>query len=466
MKIRGSFPRIVIAAPASGSGKTLLTCGILKAFSMRGTRSAAFKCGPDYIDPMFHETVLKTPSKNLDTFLAGRELTKALFAEDAGGADIAVIEGVMGYFDGIAGQRVDASTCDVAETLDAPVILVVDAAKSSVSVLALLKGFLEFRAANQIRGVIFNRLSPSRYPAVKKMTEESLGLRVCGYLPKMDGQDISLESRHLGLVMPGEVERIQEVMEKLGRQCLESLDMELLEKIAKEAPQLEAEIGEFPEGTKERPVIAVARDEAFSFYYKDNLQLLRNLGAELCFFSPLRDPHVPKEADALLLGGGYPELHAGELSENRSMRSAIQRACLSGMPCIAECGGFLYLLDRLTDRQEKRWEMAGVLRGESRYTGRLTRFGYVELTSRKEQMLSSEGARVRGHEFHYMDTDSNGSAYQAEKPVTGRGWSCVHGTESLYAGFPHLYLYSSPEAAERFVGRAVRYGRRKERWKP
>ena len=235
--MRKKAPRLVIAAPSSGSGKTLVTCGLLSALKKEGRRAAAFKCGPDYIDPMFHETVLGTPSKNLDTFFAGEELTRQLFLEDVSPADLSVVEGVMGLYDGLGGVTTRASTWDVARALEAPVILVVDGATSSVSVLALIRGFMDFMEDRRIRGVIFNRVSPMRYPALKTMTEERLGLAVCGYLPKLEG--ITMESRHLGLVMPQEIEGLKEQMDRLGQTCQETLDLELLEKIGAEAPALE-----------------------------------------------------------------------------------------------------------------------------------------------------------------------------------------------------------------------------------
>lgn len=456
-------PRLVIAAPASGSGKTLLACGLLAALRQKKIQAAAFKCGPDYIDPMFHEAVLGIPSKNLDTFLAGRGRMRQLFLADAVRADVSVIEGVMGLYDGLGGVTKDASTWDVAAALEAPVILVVDAGKASVSVLALIRGFLAYaqqEGGSRIRGVVFNRLSPGRYPALKALAEEELGVRVCGFLPRLD--DVCMESRHLGLVMPGEIPGLRGQMERLGQQCLETLDIPLLLSIAGEAPALQEEpLPAFPRGRGVRPVIAVARDEAFSFYYKDNLRLLEMLGAQLHPFSPLRDRQVPAEADALLLGGGYPELYGRELSENRPMRDSVQGAVAGGMPCLAECGGFLYLQEELEDRDGRAFEMAGALKGRSRYTGKLSRFGYVTLTAPQagETALLMPGESLRGHEFHYMDTDGNGTDLLAVRPVTGRSWPCGHMTDRFYGGFPHLYLWSHVETAARFVRKAEEYGR-------
>lgn len=457
-------PRLVIAAPASGSGKTLLTCGLLSALVQSGIKTAAFKCGPDYIDPMFHETVLGTPSKNLDTFFTDEEMTRQLFLEDAVRAEISVVEGVMGFYDGLGGISDQASTWNVAKAIQAPVIFVADASRSSLSVLAMIRGFMEFRKDSMIRGVIFNRMSPGRYPAIKKLTEESLGIRVCGYIPRLP--EFHLESRHLGLVMPGELQDLKKQMARLGQQCRTTLDLSLLKNIAGSAPDLEEKKIDFNIQRQEyvsKPVIAVAKDEAFSFYYKDNLRLLEKMGARLLPFSPLHDREVPEEADALLLGGGYPELYADALAGNCSMRRSVREHLLQGMPCMAECGGFLYLLQKLEDQEGSVYPMVGLYPGKSRYTGRLTRFGYVTVTARKGDALLKREERIRAHEFHYMDTDGNGKDLLAVKPVSERSWECGHLSGVSYAGFPHLYLYSCMGAAGRFTERAYEYGRRKQK---
>ena len=299
------------------------------------------------------------------------------------------------------------------------------------------------------------------------MTEEELGIPVCGYLPKME--DMDLESRHLGLVMPGEIKKWKDKLKKLERQCLASLDLPLLEKIASIAPDMEEREIRIPAANmpqkplQKPPVIAVAKDAAFSFYYKDNLRLLEKLGAQLLEFSPLNDREIPREADALLLGGGYPELHGECLEENLPMRQSVKQALSSGMPCMAECGGFLYLQEEMEDPEGRHCKMAGFLPGKSFYKGRLSRFGYVSLTAQKDGAFAKEKESIRGHEFHYMDTDANGDAFQACKPITGRNWECGVTGESFYAGFPHLYLYSMPDFAGRFVRKAEEYGKNRRK---
>ena len=346
------LPRIMLAAPASGSGKTLVTCGILQALVNRGLRVASFKCGPDYIDPMFHSRVIGARSGNLDTFFTDGETTRYLFGRAASEADISVIEGVMGYFDGLGGISEQASSSDVARTLDAPVVLVVNCRGMSLSALALIQGFVEYRKPGQIRGVILNQLPASLYPDLKARIEEGLPVRVLGYVPK--AEDLVLESRHLGLVLPGEIERLREKLQKLAALLEETLDLEGLISMAREAPQLLYREPELPRAQAQLPGhgkilrhgtirIGVAQDEAFCFTYRDNLQLLQDLGAELVPFSPLADAGLPENLQGLILSGGYPELHAARLAENASMREAVREAVQGGLPCIAECGGFLYL---------------------------------------------------------------------------------------------------------------------------
>ena len=454
------LPRIMLAAPASGSGKTLVTCGILQALVNRGLRVASFKCGPDYIDPMFHSRVIGARSGNLDTFFTDGETTRYLFGRVASEADISVIEGVMGYFDGLGGISEQASSSDVARTLDAPVVLVVNCRGMSLSALALIQGFVEYQKPGQIRGVILNQLPASLYPDLKARIEEGLPVRVLGYVPKTE--DLVLESRHLGLVLPGEIERLREKLQKLAALLEETLDLEGLISMAREAPELLYREPVLPRVQEKLPGhgkilkrgqirIGVAQDEAFCFTYRDNLQLLQDLGAELVPFSPLADAGLPENLQGLILSGGYPELHAARLAENASMREAVREAVQGGLPCIAECGGFLYLHRTLEGEDGKDYPMAGVLSARAYRTPRLSRFGYITLTAKEDQLLLAKGEEIRGHEFHYWESESCGEAMRAQKPLRKRGWDCVHGAASLYAGFPHLFFYSNPDAALRFL---------------
>ena len=448
------IPRVMLAAGASGSGKTLITCGILQALKERGCNAAAFKCGPDYIDPMFHTTVIGTPSRNLDTFFTDPVTTRYLLRKNAGGADVAVIEGVMGYFDGLGGTGMQASAWDTANVTDTPVVMIVNCKGMSLSALAFIKGFMSYEPEAHIRGVILNQLSPMLYPVISEKIREELGIRPLGYVPRM--KDLALESRHLGLVLPHEVEGIREKLHDFAQTLEKTLDLDGLLELAGSAPELDEEMpadpGRLSENTgNSGPVtIAVAKDEAFCFLYQDNLELLERCGARLIFFSPVHDRRLP-EADGLLLCGGYPELHLEKLSSNTAMRSQIRDAVSGGMPCMAECGGFMYLQQEMEDEAGNSWPMAGVLQGRAFKTQKLGRFGYITLHANRAGILGSEAGPVRGHEFHYYDTTMNGEAYHAVKPAGKRSWDCICGSETLMAGFPHLYYYSNPRIAESFV---------------
>ena len=472
MMERKTIPRLLLAAGASGSGKTLITCGILQALLKRGLTPVSFKCGPDYIDPMFHTTVLGTRSRNLDTFFTGDEMTRYLFARNASGADLAVIEGVMGYYDGLGGISERASAYDVACVTDTPVVLIVNCRGMSLSVIPYIKGFLSYREDSRIRGVILNRLAPALYPQISERIRTELGVTPLGYVPVI--RDFSLESRHLGLVMPDEIDGIREKLDRLADTLEDSLDLDAMIALAHEAPDLEWDepssrkeaVGE-AQKTGRKPVIAVARDEAFCFIYEDNLELLRDMGARIRYFSPVHDAHLP-ECDGLILSGGYPELHMKELSENESMREEIRLAVSERkLPCMAECGGFMYLQQEMEDMEGVSRPAAGVLPGKAFRTQMLTRFGYVELTlnhdpeknGRKELsgMLGADIGPIRAHEFHYFDTTHNGNSFHAAKPLRKTGWDCIAMTENLAAGFPHLYYHSNPQAALRFWQACMNY---------
>ncbi len=443
--------RIVFAAPGSGSGKTTVTCGVLQALCDRGMRVFSFKCGPDYIDPMFQERVIGVPSGTLDLFFQDPGTMKRLFKKHAADAEIAVVEGVMGYYDGQGAATDEASTYQVAKTLEAPVVLIADARGQSLSALATLEGFMRFRPDSNIRGVIFNRMSESVFRALKPEVEK-LGVIPLGYLPKAD--DLMIESRHLGLVTPDGIADLSGKLRKLADLLSRTVDLDALVRLSEEAPELTAP----PAPAREKAPavrIACARDEAFCFWYRDNLELLRELGAETVFFSPIRDKTLPEGVKGLILPGGYPELYAKELADNREMRSAVFEAVRSGMPCLAECGGFLYLHRELEDMDGNFLPMAGVLDARARRTNRLGRFGYVTLSAQEDKGLFKAGETVRAHEFHYYESEDCGTDLHAVKPAGNRNWDCCHVTETLFAGFPHLYYESDPGLVLRFLRKAA-----------
>lgn len=465
-------PGMLLTAPASGSGKTLITCGILQALVNRGLSVASFKCGPDYIDPMFHGKVIGTKSRNLDTFFTDADTTRYLYEKNTAGCNAAVVEGVMGYYDGLGGVRTEGSTYDVARTLDLPAVLIVNGRGAGLSVLALLKGFAEYRSDSRICGVILNQVSPMIYRSLAERIEQEQNLRVFGYVPKMT--ELSLDSRHLGLVLPGEIEALKEKLNRLADELEKTLDLdgmlsfagEYAENAERRAQEEEAQGGGSgakireelripPPADKVR--IAVAEDDAFCFTYLDNLELLEALGAELLPFSPLGDAGLPEGASGLILSGGYPELHAEALGRNRSMRNAVKEAVEGGMPCIAECGGFLYLHRELEGADGSCYPMAGVLDAKAYRTEKLSRFGYVTLEAKEDQLLGEAGTKLRGHEFHYWDSESCGESFRARKPAGRREWDCIHGSRTLYAGFPHLFFYSNLQAPRHFLSACRTY---------
>lgn len=449
-------PRIMLAAPASGSGKTLVTCGILQALVNRGYRVASFKCGPDYIDPMFHSRVIGVKSGNLDTFFTDRETTRYLFGRSAAEAEISVAEGVMGYYDGLGGISEEASSSDVAAALDMPVVLVVNCRGMSISVVPLIKGFLEYETPSRIRGVILNQMPKALYPDMKDQIERWLPVKVLGYVPKVD--DLVLESRHLGLVLPGEIESLKEKLNRLADVLEESIDLDAFLALGYEAQDFTYEMPKLPKPISGRKVrIGVAEDDAFCFTYRDNFQMLQDMGAELVPFSPIKDEKLPDGIEGLILSGGYPELHAKALSENEAMRRAVYDAVKAGLPCIAECGGFLYLHRTLEGSDGVDYPMVGVMEARAYRTDRLSRFGYIELTAKRDQLILKEGETARGHEFHYWESENCGDAIHAKKPLRKRSWDCVHGTQTLYAGFPHLFFYSNPEMAWNFLQKCGNY---------
>ena len=435
-------PRLVLAGTNSGCGKTTVTCAVLQSLVRRGLRVGAAKCGPDYIDPMFHSRVIGAKSSNLDPFFFDRDTMRYLLAHNGQDCDITVIEGVMGYYDGLGLTSTRASTYEAALETESPVVLVVNARGAALSVVAAVQGFLDFAPDNNVQGVILNGCSAMSYGALARELESRLGVRACGYLPRLP--ECALESRHLGLVTADEVADLREKLRQLAEAAEKTLELDALLEIAHNAPVLDFTPPVLPE--KGAPVrIGVARDRAFCFYYEDSLDLLRQLGAELIPFSPLADERLPGGVQGLYLGGGYPELYAAQLEENHALRRQIRDAVHTGMPCIAECGGFMYLTQSIAGRA-----MVGALPGDCFDTGKLTRFGYITATAREDSLLCRAGEQVPMHEFHHWDTPQPGDAFGAEKP-SGKQWRCAYATDTLYAGFPHFHFYAKPVMAQRFL---------------
>ena len=449
-KIAKKGARIMIAAPQSGSGKTLITCALLQALKEKNYYLESFKCGPDYIDPMFHKTVLGISSRNLDPFFTEDSITRMLLAKGQDSRDLAVIEGVMGLYDGLGGIREEASSYALAKATNTPILLTVNARGMGRSLLALLSGFLQYDTAHLIKGVILNQTPSSFASVLAKEIEETFHIPVVASFPVRD--EVRIESRHLGLVMPYELEDIQSRLKIASQVLCENANIEQILEIAKSAPQLEYDVKrDIKQKLTEKTIrIGVARDEAFCFYYEDNLDLLKSLGAKLIFFSPLHDDTLPKDLDGILFGGGYPELYLKELEENESMRNSVKSAIENKMPSLAECGGFMYLHDTIFDSEKKPYKMAGVIHACCMKKERLVRFGYLTLNSKTDSFLQ-KGETIRGHEFHYYDSEDNGECAIAKKPVGTRSWECVHAGSDHWWGFAHLSYYSNPKFAEKFA---------------
>jgi cobyrinic acid a,c-diamide synthase len=440
------IPRLVIAAPASGSGKTTVATGLMAALTAQGLDVSPHKVGPDYIDPGYHALATGRPGRNLDPWLTAEDLVAPLFLHGARGADIAVAEGVMGLYDGAAGAGEFASTAHVAKLLGAPVVLVVDAASAGRSVAALVHGFVTYDPAVRVGGVILNRVGSDRHEEICRAAVEETGLPVLGVLRRRD--DVATPSRHLGLI-PAAERRPEAVatVERLGALVTEACDLRGLVALAHTAAPLTAEPWEPPApaaDTRVRARIAIAGGPAFTFGYAENEELLAAAGAEVVRFDPLRDPALPPETGGIVIGGGFPETYAAELSANEPLRRAV--AAFRG-PIYAECAGLLYLARRLDDAP-----MCGVLDAEARMTGRLT-LGYREAVAVRDSPVARAGERVRGHEFH--------RTVVARGPGTEPAWQWSAAgpdgftAKNCLASYLHLHWAGMPQISTCFVGAAA-----------
>lgn len=432
--------RVVIAATGSGAGKTSVTCGLLAALRARGMRVQAFKVGPDYIDPSHHALASGRPGRNLDAFLSGPELIAPLFRHGAADADVTVIEGVMGLFDGASGRGELASTAQVAKLLHAPVLLVVDAGAMARSVAAIVHGYRTFDPGVQLAGVVFNQIGSAHHEQLVRDAIRPLGVPVLGALRRSDA--VRAPERHLGLVPAVERRRqTRRTLDALRAAVEEHLDVEGIVALARSAPALDGPAWS-PEldRPRTRARIAIARGPAFSFHYQENLELLAAAGAELLEFDPLRDPALPADATAIILAGGFPEVYGAELAANAPLRAAVR--AFDG-PILAECGGLLFLCRELDGHQ-----MCGVLPARATTTQRLT-LGYREATAASETPWIKRGERVRGHEFHYTQverTDQRPFAWT----FAGRGGEGF-GAGKVQASYLHVHWAAHPELAWRFA---------------
>ncbi|MER7760085.1 cobyrinate a,c-diamide synthase [Streptomyces sp. NPDC097619] len=478
MNPAASVPRLVVAAPSSGSGKTTVATGLMAAFTARGLAVSPHKAGPDYIDPGYHALATGRPGRNLDAFMCGPELVAPLFAHGAAGCDLAVVEGVMGLYDGAAGRGELASTAQVAKLLRAPVVLVVDASSQSRSVAALAHGFASFDPQVRLGGVILNKVGSDRHEVMLREALEEAGMPVLGVLRR--APQVAAPSRHLGLVPVAErrADALASVR-ALEEQVRQGCDLEALWALARTAPPLDTEVwspeaavaaaadreaatagagagagsasgpdgGAAPAGG--RPVIAVAGGPAFTFSYAEHAELLRAAGAEVVPFDPLREESLPEGTDALVVGGGFPEVYAPELAANEPLRKAVADLAAAGAPVAAECAGLLYLARSLDGRS-----MCGVLDAEARMSERLT-LGYREAVAVSDSPLAAAGTRLRGHEFHRTVVEPGAGPEPA--------WGFVHPERRLegfvrggvHASYLHTHWAAEPSVARRFVAAAL-----------
>lgn len=441
----------MIAAAGSGSGKTTVTTALLKAFLLEGKNVAAYKCGPDYIDPMFHSEVIKIPSRNIDTFILGENNVKYVVGKNSLSMDISVVEGVMGYYDG-TGIGTNGSSYEIARLLGCPVVLVLNCEGMAISVCAVIEGFKNFREESNIKGVILNNISEGMYRYYKNIIETNIQVKVYGYMNRLD--DCKLESRHLGLVTAQEIGNLQSIVNTLGENASRTIDIKGLNELAQTAPIIEYEDPVIER--KDEVNIGIAYDKSFCFYYRDSLEVLEKMGANLIYFSPMSDKKLPDNLSGLIFGGGYPELYMDDLSNNKLMLEDIKEKISSGIPTFAECGGYMYLLDSFKEDGNE-YELAGVCEGQSYMTNRLNNFGYVTLTADKDNLMCKKGDKINGHEFHYSTSTNLGDAFTATKPESEKTWKCIVADDTKFMGYPHLHFLGNIDFARNFIDTAISY---------
>ncbi|MCK8826481.1 hydrogenobyrinic acid a,c-diamide synthase (glutamine-hydrolyzing) [Natroniella acetigena] len=453
-------PRVVIAGTKSGVGKTTITIGLMAAFVEQGYNVQPYKVGPDYIDPGFHTIVTDNQSRNLDSYFLSEEGVRESFLNSAQEADISIVEGVMGLFDGKQGRKKQGSTAQIAKMLKAPVVLVLDVKKMAQSAAAMAYGYKNFDCDLNLAGVILNNVGSERhYEMIKGPIEEEVGVKVLGYLPSQ--QELELPERHLGLVPTAESEELTEYITQLTALITEYLDLEAVVELAKTSAELElAEQKIFVETDEYDLTLGVAYDQAFNFYYQDNLDILENLGVKLEYFSPINDQKLP-EVDGLYIGGGFPESFLEKLAANQSMKEKIYQQVEAGLPIYAECGGLMYLTEQIINFAQESFPMVGLIPAQVEMQDRLQAMGYVKAKACQDNLLLKAGEEVKGHEFHYSKlinlVDELDYSYQlfGGKGEDGRLEGLV--MDNLLASYLHLHFGSNLQVARRFLDNCQAY---------
>jgi cobyrinic acid a,c-diamide synthase len=444
--------RIVIAGTGSGVGKTTVTIGLMAAFQRKGYSVQGFKCGPDYIDPTYHQAVTGRSSRNLDSWMFKSETVKEIFNRGSEGADLSIIEGVMGFFDGKDPTTNAGSTAEISVITQTPVILVVNCASMARSAAAVVKGFQSFAAEPKIVGMIANNVgSMGHYKLVKAAIEQECGIPVLGYVHR--DEDIEIPKRHLGLIPSIERHELDPFFEKLGDIITETVDLDRLYELAYAVKLESPPASIFPLQADKFVRIAVAKDAAFNFYYPENLELLEAYGAELVFFSPLQGELLPENIDGLYIGGGFPEEFADTLSSKEFVKRSIKDAVQNGLPTLAECGGFMYLTEAIVTTEGQQFDMIGIIPGYVKMQSKLAALGYREVTGETDNYLLPPGVHARGHEFHYSSyfAENSGQPYAYE--TKGMRGSKLEGyqTGNLVAGYTHLHFASCPELVGNWI---------------
>lgn len=510
-----SIPGIIIAGTHSGAGKTTISTGVMAALAKRGLKVQPFKVGPDYIDPAYHTFITGNHSRNLDCWMLEEETVRHLFNKNCVGRDIAVIEGVMGLYDGHGGNTSTGSTAHIAKITGCPVVLMASGEGISYSIGALVQGYRLFDPAVNLAGVILNNVkSEGHFALLKDNIESSTGVRVLGFMPPVNGA--SLPSRHLGLVPSCEIEGLREKISLIANAVEKHIDLDSLMELAGRAAcgagtavgagvtigtadavsaagaglttgavdsaeflrrkfpfacEIKIQIEE-----RKKPLIGVAMDKAFNFYYRDSLELLEELGAGLVYFSPVDDGALPEGISGLYFGGGFPEVFAKELQINTGMKESVKKAALGGMPVFAECGGLMYLSEGIKTLEGEFFSMAGVIPGICEMAPSLQRFGYVEVNILEDCVIAGRGEKIRAHEFHHSDIRLNDSVqaytmdekaevlycYEVVKSRRGsadKRWNCGYKVCNVLAGYAHMHLWSNPSFAAKFVKSCAEYGR-------
>jgi cobyrinic acid a,c-diamide synthase len=449
----GNLPRLVIAAPHSHAGKTTVTLALLAALARRGLRVVPFKVGPDYIDPQLHRRAAGRLSYNLDTYLVPAERVRETFWRVAHNADVAIVEGVMGLFDGSTPTSRVGSTAEVAVLLQAPIVLVIDAGGMAASVGALVRGFRTYDPEVRVTGVILNQLGGEGHYHYLIPALEQEGVELLGYLPK--DAELVIPERHLGLLPASEEDRVTPLLERLIALTERHVDLQRVMQLAQSAPALPPVAPESRQTPSPRVRVAWAQDEAFHFTYQENLDLLSAAGADIVPFRPLHDRTLPDNIDAIWIGGGFPELFAAQLAANTAMLTALRTYGEQGLPIYAECGGCMYLCEWLQDQQGQRYPQVGLIPGGTRMTDRLQQFGYAEATFLQDSLLGPAGTTVRGHRFHYSvyepGTTPPACAYRITRTRTGEAQLEGFRTHNVLATYFHMHLGSQPQMARFFV---------------